>query len=283
VRTKLIIAVFGLFFVAVPGLQAAAPEGRVFNVRAIPLGMTMARFRAMPFPDHDVSPTARTFCSDDPGAGSYESLQVDSTLLQAGVVKCGYFVPEKSPGSGEEKMIAAQMDVFGEEVSPLFLFYQADNANDHQLAQITFGMPNKNASALIVLFHRAYGAPNSFDVSMMQMGFGLELANITYVWAGDQSSIKLDTISFVLNQMSVVFVDNRLWGDLHERLLSIENVNRLITSDQKRRREATGNGVTTLDGDAPTEDPNERPGLLPGVSDDSPDPDPVGNSDPGAQ
>src|SRR5471030_2698106 len=257
---RLATALFCVLLASAHSADAARPEPRVFNVRAIPLGMTIAQFRAMPFPDRDAFPTARTFCSDDAGASSYESLQVESTLLQAGAIKCGYFVPEKSQATGAERLTAAQFDVFGEAVSTLFLFYKPDASDDHRLAQITFGMPNQNASGLIVLFHLAYGAPTSYDVSILQMGFGLELANISYVWASEASSIKIDTISFVLNQMSVVFIDNRLWGDLHDRLVSIENVNRLIAGDRKRRPKA-GNG---LDGDAPEEDPYERPGLLPG-------------------
>lgn len=267
---RLAAALFCLLLAFAHSAAAGPPQPRVFNIRAIPLGMTMARFRAMPFPDRDSVPTARTFCSDDPGASGYESLQVESTLLQAGVIKCGYFYPEKSKETGQERLSAASIDVFGEAVSPLFLFYRPDTSDDHRLAQITFGMPNLNASALIVMFHRAYGAPTSYDVSILQMGFGLELANISYVWAGELSSIKIDTISFVLNQMSVVFIDNRLWGDLHDRLLSIENVSRWIAGDQSRRRKAE-RGATILDGDVHEEDPNERPGLLPGLSEPDPD------------
>jgi hypothetical protein len=272
-RLTLGIAIVCIVLVGAGSADGAAP--RIFNVRSIPLGMTMARFRSMPFPDRASSPTARPFCSDDPGANSYESLQVESTLLQAGIIKCGYFYPEKSKTTGEERLVAAQMDVFGEAVSPLFLFYRPDTADDHSLAQITFGMPNQNASGLIVLFRRAYGAPTSFDITIVQMGFGMNLANVSYVWNGELSSIKIDTISFVLNQMSVVFVDNRLWGDLHERMLSIENVNRLIAGDQKRRRAAAANGVKTLDGGS-DEDPDERPGLLPGLSE--PNEDPIGSA-----
>jgi hypothetical protein len=257
---RLAIALFCILWASMHSAAADPGRPRVFNVRTIPLGMTMAQFRAMPFPDRDSFPTARTFCSDDPGASGYESLQVEWTLLQAGIIKCGYFYPEKSRENGQEQLSAASIDFFGEAVSPLFLF-----------------LPNLNASALIVLFHRAYGAPTSYDVSILQMGFGLELANISYVWAAELSSIKVDTISFVLNQMSVVFIDNRLWGDLHERLLSIENVNRMIAGDQDRRRKAAS-GATILDGDAPEEDPNERPGLLPGLSE--PDPDADANAAP---
>jgi hypothetical protein len=275
---RLEIALFCLLLSA-HSVAAAPPEARIFNLRGIPLGMTMARFRATPFPDRDAFPTVRTFCSDDPGAGSYESLRVDSTLLQAGIVKCGYFLPEKSQGPAEAHLAAAQLDVFGEAVTPLFLFYRPEGSDDHALAQITFGLPNQNAAALIVLFHRAYGAPTSYDVSTMRTGYGLEFAKISYVWAGERSSIKVDTISFVLNQMSVVFIDNRLWGDLHDRLLSIENVNRLIAEDQKRRRS------TPESGNASGEDPNERPGLLPGAGDPDADSDANsdGGSDPGAQ
>ncbi|MDB5405462.1 MAG: hypothetical protein JWL84_374 [Rhodospirillales bacterium] len=272
---RLKIALFCLLLFA-HSAAAAQPEVRIFNLRGIPLGMPLARFRAMPFPDRDAFPTVRTFCSDDPGAGSYESLRVDSTLLQAGIVKCGYFLPEKSPGPTETHLVTAQLDVFGEAVTPLFLFYRPDGSDDHSLAQITFGLPNQNASALIVLFRRAYGAPTSFDVSTLRTGYGLEFANISYVWAGERSSIKVDTISFVLNQMSVVFMDNRLWGDLHERLLSIESVSHLIAEDQKRRRSASGSG------DPSGDDSNERPGLLPGVADPDADPDFDANSDGGS-
>jgi hypothetical protein len=259
---------------------AAQPQSRVLNLRGIPLGITMARFRSMPFPDQDSFPTARPFCSDDPGVSKYESLQVDATMLQAGIVKCGYFSPEKSPDTGEQNLVSAPLDVFGEAVTPLFLFYQPDGSDDSSLAQITFGMPNQNASALITLFQRAYGTPTSFDVSVVNMDFGLQLANISYLWATDPVNIKLDTISFVLNQMSIVFVDNRLWGDLHDRLLSIDNVNRLIAGDQKRRRDTEDKDATTLGGNAPDDDSNDRPGLLPGLSE--PDADPSTNADAGS-
>jgi hypothetical protein len=278
-------ALFVLLLAWADSAGAAQPRSRILNLRGIPLGMTMAQFRSMPFPDHDSFPAARPFCSNDPGVSKYESLQVEATMLQAGIVKCGYFSPEKSPDTGEEKLVAAQLDVFGEAVTPLFLFYQTDGSDDFRMAQITFGMPNQNASALIGLFQRAYGAPTSFDVSVIDMDFGLQLANISYLWATDRVNIKVDTISFVLNQMSVVFIDNHLWGDLHDRLQSIDNVNRLIAGDQKRRRGAEDKGAedrgtTTLEGDAPGDDSNDRPGLLPGLSE--PDADPGSNADAGS-
>jgi hypothetical protein len=123
-------------------------------------------------------------------------------------------------------------------VSPLFLFYRPEGANDYSLAQITFAISNRRGSEIIGLFYRAYGATASLDVTSVPTTFGTEMSNIRYIWKNDLSSIQLDSLSFVLDQMSVVFVESRLWGDLSDRMTAIERVARIANQEEKRRHDA---------------------------------------------
>jgi hypothetical protein len=219
-------------------VDGATPKGRVYSVRDVPLGISLADFRALPHPDGEARPGARVLCSSDSGASRFESLRVEATLLRAGATKCTYVMPPAKPTEGDDRPVAAPIELFGQEVAPIFLFHTANETMPPRLAQITFAMSNRTSAATIALFNRAYGYPSSLDVSTVDMSFGVRLPNVTYVWANDTGSIKVDTISFVLNQMSVVFVDNRLWGDLHERIVTLESADRQIAQEARRKAQA---------------------------------------------
>ncbi|MBV8654177.1 MAG: hypothetical protein JO255_22145 [Alphaproteobacteria bacterium] len=216
---------------------AAAPPAHPYNLRNIPLGISLTQFRKMAHPDGDArGAKAQVLCSGDPGGGDIEGLALSPVLLQADTTKCGYYV--KTPVAGGEQYASAPMTFLGEAISPLFLFYRPEGATDYGLAQITFGLSNRRGSETIGLFYRAYGGPASLDVTSVPTTFGSEMSNIRYIWKNDLSSIQLDSLSFVLDQMSVVFAESRLWGDLSDRMATIERMARIASQEEKRQRDA---------------------------------------------
>jgi hypothetical protein len=232
-RTTIALAVGLLPWAAL----AAPPPAHPYNLRNIPLGIPLTQFRKMPYPDADArGAKTQVLCSGDPGGSDIEGLALSTTLLQADTKKCGYYVA--TAVGGGEQYVSAPMTFFGEAISPLFLFYRPEGATDYALAQITFGLSNRRGNETIGLFYRAYGGPASLDVTTVPTTFGSEMSNIRYIWKNDLSSIQLDSLSFVLDQMSVVFAESRLWGDLSDRMETIERVARIASQEEKRRRDA---------------------------------------------
>jgi hypothetical protein len=233
-RAMIVIAAGVLAFPA----AAAPPPGHVYNLRNIPLGISLTQFRKTPHPDAEARKmTTLVLCTGDPGVSEIEGLALTPTLLQADAKKCTYYAKTPIAGGGEQ-LVSAPMTFLGEAISPLFLFYRPEGATDYSLAQITFGLSNRRGNELIGLFYRAYGGPASLDVTSVPTTFGSEMSNIRYIWKNDMSSIQLDSLSFVLDQMSVVFAESRLSGDLSDRMTTIERVARIASQEEKRRRDA---------------------------------------------
>ena len=245
-RAMMVIAV-GLL----PWAAAAAPSpAHPYSLRNIPLGISLTQFRKVPHPDAGTAGvTAQILCSGDPGGGEIDGLALTPTLLQADTKKCGYYV--KAAAAGAEQFVTAPMTFLGEAVSPLFLFYRPEGGTDYALAQITFGLSNRRGNEVVGLFYRAYGGPASLDVTSVPTTFGSEMSNIRYIWKNELSSIQLDSLSFVLDQMSVIFADARLWSDLSDRMETIERVARIASQEEKRRRDAAERAAQALkSGDA---------------------------------
>jgi len=229
-RALLLLA---LLAAAIPA--AAAP--RPFSVRDIPVGISLTEFRRLHHPDADKYRGAKIYCSTDPGVGAIEALAMPPTLLQADTLKCGFF--QLAAAAEGERLTSAPLTFLGEEISPLFLFSRPEGARDYALAQITFAMSNRRGGQTIELFYRAFGGVTSLDVTGVSTTFGSDMSNIRYIWRNEQSSIQLDSLSFVLTEMSVVFYDNRLWSDLSERIATIERMNRIAAQEEQRLREVS--------------------------------------------
>jgi hypothetical protein len=224
--------------------EAALPPVHPYSLRNIPLGITLTQFRRTPHPDAAARTTpAEVVCSGDDGSSRIEGLTLTTTLLQADTKKCGYY--SKAPSTGEQ-FVGVPVAFLGETVSPLFLFYRPEGAADYALAQITFGISNRRGSEVIGLFYRAYGSSASLDVTSVSTTFGTEMSNIRYVWKNDLSSLQLDSLSFVLDQMSVVFAESRLWSDLSDRMTTIDRVGRIASQEEKRQREAAERAAEAL-------------------------------------
>lgn len=220
---------------AAPWAARSAPvpaPARPYSVRDIPLGITLTEFRRLPHPDARAE--ARIHCSNEPGAGDLEGLTLTATLLQADAIKCGFYQLERAAEGA--RLATAPMGFFGEQITPLFLFYRSEGAADYSLAQITFALSNSRAGELIGLFYRAFGTTASLDVTSVPTSFGAEMSDVTYVWHNGVSTIQLDSLSFVLNEMSVVFFDNQLWADLSERLTAVERLRRIANQEEQRQR-----------------------------------------------
>jgi hypothetical protein len=242
---------------AVPA--GAAVPARPFNVRGIPLGITLDQLRATPHPDKELRDKAHIVCASDPRGAGIEALRLSDAMLEVDVVKCGYFVP--GVGNGEQR-VAAPMEFFGEQVTPLFLLYRAADDSEFRLAQITFAMSNLRGQQLTNLFYRAYGNAPSISVTGVPTAFGAELPDIVYVWNNGVSSLHLDTLTLVLNQMSVVFTDNHLWGSLSDRLDTIARLNRIAGAEEARKRAAAKEAADALK--AAAEDAAAADELIPG-------------------
>src|SRR5262250_2365011 len=72
--------------------ESAAPT-RPFNVRGLPLGLTLDQLRATPHPDKELRDKAQILCSSDPRGAGIEGLRLSDAMLEVDVTKCGYFVP----------------------------------------------------------------------------------------------------------------------------------------------------------------------------------------------
>jgi hypothetical protein len=225
-----------LALLAATALAGPATAAQPYALRAIPVGITLEQFRALPYPDHRQHAGVAAVCSSDPTAAGLDALRLTPILVEADVVKCGYF--QAGFGGATAPRVAAPLQFLGEEVTPLFLFYRQRGAPSYRLAQITFAMSNRRSDALIVMFHRAFGNAPELQVSTVQTGFGPQLANITYTWNNGVSTVRLDTITVVLNQMSVVFVDNRLGSSLDERLDAIARRNRIAEAELAKTNDA---------------------------------------------
>jgi hypothetical protein len=223
---------------------------RPYSVRDIAVGVSLSQFRSLPHPDAETRSTARLYCSNEPGAGGLEGLTLAPRLLQADALKCAFYQPALAAEG--EQLVAAPMNFLGEEITPLFLFFRPEGAADYGLAQITFAMSNRRGAELIGLFYRAFGGVTSLDVIGVSTSFGGNMPNIRYIWRNDLSTIQLDSLSFVLTEMSIAFLDNKLWGNLSDRLTTIERMSRIANQEEQRLRSETERAKTD---DKPSVDP----------------------------
>jgi hypothetical protein len=227
-------------------VSAAVPTG-TYSLRDIQLGISLNEFRQMQHPDVTIRGQARVACSNDPTAAGLDALRLTSTMLQAEIVKCGFFLPA---AKGDQR-VAAPMEFFGEQVTPLFMFYHLPGEEDYALAQITFAMASDRGDQLIGLFYRTYGNATSLEVTAVPTSFGRDLADVTYIWNNGVSALRLDTLTLVFNQMSVVLTENRLWGNLSARFDAVDRMNRVGGDEGAVKPPAAGEGETAVKPEAP--------------------------------
>jgi len=178
----------------------AGPTPRPYALQEIQLGAPLSEVRRLRFVEEGARNKLRLLCSNDAESAGIDLLHPLATALRQDEIRCALFegeTPRATPTQGT-------MQIFGESVRPLLLFYPPDDGGEAHLAEIIVRFDSGRFQQIVAFMRRAYGPPDNYQMTGMQSVFG-EMVDATYYWNNDVSSIEADSITLDLDKMSVVF------------------------------------------------------------------------------
>ncbi len=190
---------------------AAAP----YAMRTIPLGITLAEYRAIPpFSDNgDRNP--RSACSDQPmpiGVTGLES--VPARDREVGVITCQWF----SEVAGiPYKLVMRHFIALGEgKGPPSFAFIE--DGSEQRLFRISFMANGEYYAGINAALLQKYGAPEVVD-SVFLTEAGTRFPNVTSTWDNGVSSITLEQRCGRTDRYCLTYRHTRL-GGIYDRLIA---------------------------------------------------------------
>ena len=188
-----------------------------FARRSYKLGMTLADFRATPYPDTKDWPTAYAVCSDEPRAASYpyqSDVSVSKDWREAGVIACTFFFE-----SGPNKMVYSAGLILGDIPSQTkFYFIRATQDSEPRLFYITSGGPTAKYPDLLATFTQALGKPSSVKSDVVQNRLGATFKNDVATWSNTSSKVIVTRYGDTIYVLQVEHVLTPLWKVLESGL-----------------------------------------------------------------
>jgi len=178
----------------------ARPAPHPYALQDIQLGAPLSELRQLRFAEETVRRKLRLLCSSDADSVGIDLLHPLATTLRPEEVRCALFERDKSKTSP----VPGKIEIFGEEVSPLLVFYPPESGGEVRLAEITVRFDNDRFQQIVAFMKRAYGAPANYTMTGMQTYFG-DMVIASYYWDNDISTIEADSLTLDLDKMSVVF------------------------------------------------------------------------------
>lgn len=195
------LRLFVLLFLPLLLEAQARPAPRPYALQDIQLGAPLSELRQLRFVEETARAKLRLLCSNDADSAGIDLLHPLATALQPDEVRCALFERDKSktpPAPGK-------IEIFGEEVSPLLVFYPPDEGGgEPRLTEITVRFDNDRFQQIVAFMRRAYGAPANYEMTAMQTYFG-DMVIASYYWDNGVSKIEADSLTLDLDKMSVVF------------------------------------------------------------------------------
>ena len=180
-----------------PGVTAgdtSNPWPDAYSRRDYKLGMTIAQFLSMPFPDLNRDPGAYAVCSNDPRLSNptligYTSVQfVPATWSKAGVVECRYFFNSQITDT-YSSVFEAGLGLADAMLMTEFYFIPDDSGKLRLFWIITEG-PSDSFARIVPIMQTAYGSPLA-RTEVWQNQIGNTFNNEIFTWINSASQIEI--------------------------------------------------------------------------------------------
>ncbi|HEX4158012.1 MAG TPA: hypothetical protein VHY79_06020 [Rhizomicrobium sp.] len=199
-----------------------SPE-REYDFRGAVLGMPLAQFREMPFPDLSAEPKTKLFCSSDEETKNIENglfFFLDSAKEAAGVVECRYYTPEYV-GSGWQDAYLS-IGTRGASKNVTYDFVPDPQDKIARLYSIVVSAYAIGASSAMDGLRGKFGTPTSVRIGTVQNRMGATFDHTSAVWANHLSMILFDNPSGDVDTMVIVYTEVRLSGYVEQTEKKIE-------------------------------------------------------------
>jgi hypothetical protein len=172
--------------------QAQPPQAQPLEFKGAELGMTLADWKAQPFPGHAqtaVSPV----CSDDPKAARLD-MAITPAETQAGVVACTYVY---GPANGDGPRHPVPMD---DRLTADHVLYKF---RDGRLISIRYLVTIDAFDDIVARLDALTGAHGTVQRDLMKAGSGAKLARVRMDWTTPMGRIELSDPASRANRLSV--------------------------------------------------------------------------------
>ena len=190
---------------------AVATPAREYDFRGTALGVSLADFVKLPFPDADL-PQGKVVCSSDPNLDSYKGIDLSLSPYEkaASVTKCAYF-SESTVSAGYWAPAVVRVGTSGFSTFDLTYSFVVD-PRDHvsKLYSIIYRMVNLAAPTTLTGLQEKFGVPTSLKSDTVQNGAGANFPRTTALWVNPLSTLLFQSPFGELNQMAVVYNETRL-------------------------------------------------------------------------
>jgi hypothetical protein len=200
-----------------------------FRFRGIPLGITLADFRKMTYPDRDQHPDVRLICRGDRNESSIHQLEERDTsnLTRVGAIECRYYKPSIAGGLTGWAPYFAGIGNYG--TSFLFTPIDAKLSEKAQLFMIRISPNSRHFGELRQTLVAGFGAPADELKSVFETRAGGKFENIKLIWRNSVSTLSLERFVDTLNGSEVIYFHNDLMQKMIDRTgeISKERVRQL--------------------------------------------------------
>ena len=212
--------------VATPARQHAVQRtSNAFDLRGIQLGISLAEFKALPYPDQKPNVPARAFCTGDPvPERSYIRMDVYDTDKAIGIIKCNHFDFKKSyaestipPAWREATLRVATIETY----MTYEFIPDATPQRTPRLFRISVRSNVRYWDTFWRGFTAKYGPPEKKIDGTVQNRMGAVFDDVTVTWRNAESSItmfkrvgRIDATSIIYEHTALA----RLATTLEERI-----------------------------------------------------------------
>ena len=181
-----------------------------YDFRGAKLGMLLQDFRSLPFPD-SYKRSARALCTNDAErATNGVFLYVNDYEKAAGVVKCGYFeVGTILKDWWRDTQVSVGTSGFAS--SDLRYSFVADPIDGVlKLYSISLTTNSNAEQSAVEGLSEKFGPPTLRINDTVQNRMGASFPRTTTTWANSLSAILVESPSFKIDEMTILYTENRL-------------------------------------------------------------------------
>lgn len=187
----------------------ALAQSDAYDLRGVKLGMSLADFRKVEYPDTNRFKNAKSVCTGDSEAtrarGGYK-LQQYSYEKKLEIIKCSWFSPD-AVGTNYSSIV---YEIGGIPSGVLYKFVPLAPDKEPQLFEIEATIDNDHFDFLIKAYVEKYGRPATNKTETIQNKAGAFFENRTLSWKNMQSEIEIEQRYEKVTLMRVLYTHNQL-------------------------------------------------------------------------
>ena len=184
-----------------------------FDFRGAKLGMTLADFRAMPFPDPEsrslgagLAKTVKLVCTGDQLGETYDPIYVSPIEASVGAIDCAWMLP---PDAKRYQFTWTRAYVDVGEYTSIHVEYRFAPSASGELAlrQIAISLSTKAFQETVAGLRTRFGAPAAEVQGKVQNGIGNSFDSTTVEWKNSVSSLVVIERAGTINEMGMLYTN----------------------------------------------------------------------------